>query len=32
MAAADGGPTTPENLVVLCHDHHLEAEAEKRAS
>jgi 5-methylcytosine-specific restriction endonuclease McrA len=30
ISAADGGPTTPENLVVLCHDHHLEAEAEKR--
>jgi len=30
IAAADGGATVPENLVVLCRDHHLEAEAEKR--
>jgi 5-methylcytosine-specific restriction endonuclease McrA len=29
--AADGGATTPGNLVVLCRRHHLEAEAEKRA-
>jgi 5-methylcytosine-specific restriction endonuclease McrA len=25
-AAADGGPTTPDNLIVLCRDHHLEVE------
>ena len=30
VAAADGGPTTPANLVVLCLDCHLRAEAEKR--
>jgi 5-methylcytosine-specific restriction endonuclease McrA len=32
VAARDGGPTTPDNLVVLCRRHHLEAEAEKRGS
>jgi 5-methylcytosine-specific restriction endonuclease McrA len=30
ISAAEGGRTTPENLVVLCRDHHLEVEAEKR--
>lgn len=30
VAAADGGPTTVENLMVVCHRHHLELEAEKR--
>jgi hypothetical protein len=41
VPARDGGPTTPANLAVLCHDHHLavergevsllDLEAEKRA-
>jgi 5-methylcytosine-specific restriction endonuclease McrA len=30
IAAAEGGSTTPENLVVLCRKHHLAVEAEKR--
>jgi 5-methylcytosine-specific restriction endonuclease McrA len=30
IAAADRGPATLENLVVLCHYCHLKAEAEKR--
>jgi 5-methylcytosine-specific restriction endonuclease McrA len=29
-AVRDGGPTTPDNLIVLCRDHHLEVEAEQR--
>jgi 5-methylcytosine-specific restriction endonuclease McrA len=31
IAAAEGGSTKPENLVVLCREHHLVAEAERRA-
>jgi 5-methylcytosine-specific restriction endonuclease McrA len=27
VGAAEDGPTTPENLIVLCHDCHVEAEA-----
>jgi 5-methylcytosine-specific restriction endonuclease McrA len=30
VSAAEGGPTTPDNLVVLCRDHHLEVEAKAR--
>ena len=30
IPAADGGPTSMENLIVLCHQHHGEAEAAKR--
>jgi 5-methylcytosine-specific restriction endonuclease McrA len=26
VPARDGGPTLPSNLVVLCHQHHMEAE------
>ena len=26
IAARDGGPTTVENLLVLCHEHHLVAD------
>jgi 5-methylcytosine-specific restriction endonuclease McrA len=29
LGAADGGATSMENLVVLCHDCHVAAEAEK---
>jgi 5-methylcytosine-specific restriction endonuclease McrA len=26
IPARDNGPTVPKNLVVLCHEHHLETE------
>ncbi|MGZ4172657.1 MAG: HNH endonuclease [Solirubrobacteraceae bacterium] len=26
VSARDGGPVTLENLVTLCHDHHVKAE------
>jgi 5-methylcytosine-specific restriction endonuclease McrA len=32
IPARDGGPTTTENLVVLCHDHHIEAERSRAVS